>query len=184
MREADINDALRMWEEQGAEGLPRSDIERALRRLPKSGICAVSNDAAELFMLGPTDTLFTVSVDGGTVTVTSRPLDARRLIVELRLAEGHTQWTFRYAGGGETRERWHSISGSVATTGDAGEEHPDDREQFARALAERAGWTQSPREPTASEPPGGSSQEESAPEEPRWRARTDVWGRPLDVRGR
>jgi hypothetical protein len=183
MREADINAALRMWEDQGAEGLPLGDIERALRRLPESGICAVSDDAAELFMLGPTDTLFMVSADGGTVIVRSRPLDTTQLIVELRLADGRSMWTFRYVGSQEARERWQSISGSVAITGDSAEEHPDDREQFARALAERAGWTQGAREPST-EPSARSSPEEPGPSEPRWRARTDVWGRPLDVSGR
>jgi hypothetical protein len=184
MREADINAALRMWEDQGAQGLPLGDIERALRRLPESGICAVSDDAAELFMLGPTDTLFTVSADGGTVTVRSRPLDTTQLIVELRLAEGRSLWTFRYTGSQEARERWQSISGSVATAGESGEDHPDDREQFARALAERAGWGQGARGPSAKEPPAGGPPEDPGPSEPRWRARTDVWGRPLDVSGR
>src|SRR5205807_9001813 len=61
MTEGDISAAVKMWQDQGAVGLPWDDIERAPRRLPGSGICAVSDDAAELFMLTPTDTLFTVS---------------------------------------------------------------------------------------------------------------------------
>ena len=184
MTEGDISAAVKMWQDQGAAGLPWNDIERALRRLPDSGICAVSDDATELFMLAPTDTLFTVSVDGGRATLFSRPLDAARLTVGLQWAENSCRWTFRHTCEPEIRERWQSISGSVAIDEGTGHEHLDDREQFARAVAARAGWTRGTDEPSATESQPASAAEEGGQDEPRWRASTDVWGRPLDVRRR
>jgi hypothetical protein len=176
MNEADVRAAMTMWERHAAIDLPRTDLERALRQLPESGVCAVSDDATALFMLSPTDTLFTASVQDGRVTLTSRPLDADRLAVGWESAEERSRWTFRYVGEPESHEPWQAISGSVVVDDRTGREQPDDREQFARALASRAGWT-----PVQSAPPPS---EESEPDEPRWRARTDVWGQPLDVRRR
>jgi hypothetical protein len=182
MTEGDISAAVAMWKDQGAGDLPWGDIERALRRLPDSGICAVSDDATALFMVARTDTVFTVSVDGGSVMLSSRPLDSGRLTVRLQWAEGSSRWTFGYVGEPDPRERWQHISGSVTIDGGTGRERLDDREQFARAVAERAGWIHGTEEPSAAEPPAEGAQEEPGQDEPRWRARTDVWGRPLDVR--
>jgi hypothetical protein len=181
MTEGDISAAIAMWREQATEDLPWSEIERALRRLPDSGTCAVSDDGTALFMLTPTDTVFTVSVDGGSVALRSRPLDADRLIVGLRWVGDRSAWTFRYTGQPGADERWQDISGSMGLDGDSGRERPDDREQFARAVARRAGWAHGDH---------AASEDEATPEagageaEPRWRASTDVWGRPLDVRRR
>src|SRR5581483_1291826 len=158
------------------------DIERALRLLPDSGICAISDDATSLFMLAPTDALFTVSVNRGKVTVRSRPLDAERLMVDLHWTEDSPRWSFRYIGEGEVREQWQDVSGSVAIGPDGGPEQLDDREQFARALAERAGWMRGARGRVAAESPSEGTPAESGQDEPRWRAQTDVWGRPLDVK--
>jgi hypothetical protein len=182
MTEADVSAAVTMWREQGAAELPWKDIERALRRLPDSGICAVSDDATSFFMLGPTDTLFTVSVVSGELTLSSRPLEADRLIVGLRWSGNTSRWTFGYLGEPQEHERWQEVTGSVAING--GREQLDDREQFARAVAGRAGWSDGPQRPAAAEPPPTSPPEDTRDDEPRWRARTDVWGRPLDVRHR
>ncbi|HKO26479.1 MAG TPA: hypothetical protein VJU80_03410 [Solirubrobacteraceae bacterium] len=183
MNEPDVNAAVTMWREQGAPDLPWKDVERALRRLPEAGICAVSDDASSLFMLGPTNALFTVFVDGEEVTLTSRPLDADRLTVSLRWSGEGSRWSFRYVGEPEASERWQDISGSVAIDG-TGSEQLDDREQFARALAGRAGWASASQEPPAAEPGSASAPEEAGEDVPRWRAQTDIWGRPLDVRRR
>jgi hypothetical protein len=173
MNEADVSAAMAMWERHAATSLPREDVERALRQLPESGVCAVSDDATALFMLSPTDTLFIVSAQCGTVTLTSRPLDADRLVVRLEWDEDGSRWSFRYVGEPAPREPWQAISGSVVVDGSTGREHPDDREQFARVVASRAGW-----KPVAiAQPPS----EQLEQDEPRWRARTDVWGRPLDA---
>jgi hypothetical protein len=177
----DISVAVTMWQDHGAADLPWSDIERALRRLPDSGICAISDDVTELFMLARNDTLFTVSVDRGKVMLRSRPLEAARLTVSLYCDENSSRWTFGYAGDPERPERWQHISGSLKTDGPTGREHLDDREQFARALAGRAGWAHGRRESSAADPSSASSSEEPGKDEPRWRAQTDVWGRPLDV---
>jgi hypothetical protein len=180
MTEADVSAAVTMWRQQ-APDLPWNEVERALRRLPDSGICAVSDDGSSLFMLTTTDTVFTISVDGGKVTLRSRPLDAERLAVSLGWAGDRSEWTFRYTGGQESDERWQDISGSVGIDAETGSERPDDREQFARAVAGRAGWAHGTQKPT-SDP---AAREEAAGEdEPRWRASTDVWGRPLDVKRR
>jgi hypothetical protein len=184
MNEPDVSSAVTMWREQGAADLPWGDIERALRRLPEAGICAVSDDASSLFMLGPADALFTVSVDREEVTLTSRPLEAHRLMVSLRWAGDRSRWTFRYMGEPEADERWQDISGSVATDAGSGREQLDDREQFARALAGRAGWASAPQEPAAAEPASPSAPEDAGEDKPWWRAQTDIWGRPLDVRRR
>jgi hypothetical protein len=133
-------------------------------------------------MLAPTDTVFTVTVDGGEVTLTSRPLQADRLVVTLRWADSTSSWTFSYLGDPRERERWQAISGSVAING--GREQLDDREQFARAVAARAGWGQSVQQRSEVEGAAARPSESSDEDEPRWRARTDVWGRPLDVRRR
>lgn len=183
MNEPDVSAAVTMWREQAAPDLPWKDIERALRRLPEAGICAVSDDASSLFMLGPTNALFTVFVDGEEVTLTSRPLDADRLAVSLRWAGDRSRWSFRYVGEPEAGERWQDITGSVAVDAGTGSEQLDDREQFARALAGRAGWASASQERPAAEP-GASEPEEAGEDVPRWRAQTDIWGRPLDVRRR
>jgi hypothetical protein len=182
MTEADVGAAITMWREQGAADLPWKEIERALRRLPDSGICAVSNDGTALFMLAPTDTIFSVSADGGEVTLRSRPLHADRLEVSLRWVGDGSAWTFRYAGQSQGEERWQDIAGSLAVEGESGRERPDDREQFARAVAERAGWGYRAHRPPGTEAPSAPLGDEGQEDEPRWRARTDVWGRPLDVK--
>jgi hypothetical protein len=176
VNENDVSAAVTMWRGHGAAELPWSDIERALRQLPESGICAVSDDAAALLMLSPADTLFTVSADDGNVRVTSRPLAADRLTVSLEWADGGSRWTFRHTGDPDSGEPWQAISGSVAIDPGTCHEYPDDREQFARALADRAGWTLAARQASARGPQGVEE------DEPRWRERTDLWGRPLDVR--
>jgi hypothetical protein len=184
MTEADIGAALAMWREQAAADLPWDEIERALRRLPDAGICAVSDDGSALFMLTPTDTVFAVSVDGGNLTLTSRPLHADRLIVSLRSVGDRSGWTFRHTGEPEGEERWQNMSGTVAVDAETGRESPDDREQFARAVAARAGWAHGADERSEVEATAGTPVEETGKDEPRWRARTDVWGKPLDVRHR
>lgn len=184
MNETDVSAAMTMWRDQGASDLPWTEIERALRRLPEAGICAVSDDADCLFMLGPTDALFTVSVDGAEVTLRSRPLEPHRLVVSLRWEGDRSRWAFRYTGEPEAAERWQDICGAVAVEADSGRERPDDREQFARALAGRAGWTHRAPQSVASEPASASGPGEAGEDEPWWRARTDIWGRPLDVRHR
>jgi hypothetical protein len=184
MTEDDISAAVTMWQEHGAADLPWNDIERALRRLPDSGICAVSDDATELFMLARNDTLFTVSIDRGKVALRSRPLEAARLTVSMCCEENSSRWTFGYAGEPESREPWQHISGSLKVDGQTGREDLDDREQFARALAGRAGWAQVIHERSAADPASPSTPEGSGKDEPRWREQTDVWGRPLDVGSR
>jgi hypothetical protein len=182
MTEADVSTAVAMWREQAGEELPWGEIERALRRLPDSGMCAVSDDGSALFMLPPADTLFTVSVDGGEVTLHSHPLDTDRLNVSLRWTGNASHWSFRYSGEPQARERWQDMSGSVAING--GREQLDDREQFARAVAGRAGWAHGARRPSEVEAASAAPEQEAGESEPRWRQSTDVWGRPLDVRRR
>jgi hypothetical protein len=184
MTEGDISAALAMWREQGAADLPWSEIERALRRLPDAGMCAVSDDGTALFMLTRTDTVFTVSLDAGNVALRSRPLDADRLTVSLRWVGDSSAWTFRYTGQLEGDERWQDISGSVAVDGDSGRERPDDREQFARAVAGRAGWAHGTDMPSEVQAASSTPAEEAGENEPRWRQSVDVWGRPLDVKRR
>lgn len=182
MTEGDIGAAKAMWREQGgAPDLPWDQIERALRRLPDAGICAVSDDGTALFMLTPTDTVFTVSVEDGKVRLTSRRLEADRLAVSLEWDENSSRWSFSYTGEPGRSERWQRISGSVTTDAQDGREEPDDREQFARALAARAGWAHGIHRPSETEAGSAPAGEKAAGDEPRWRARTDVWGRPLDV---
>jgi hypothetical protein len=123
-----------------------------------------------------------VAVDGGELTLSSRPLDADRLVVSLRWSGDTSSWRFAYLGETREREGWQDITGSVALNG--GREQLDDREQFARALAARAGWSDGPKLPSATEPAPTGPPAEAGEKEPRWRARTDVWGRPLDVQGR
>jgi hypothetical protein len=180
MTESDVSTAMTMWRDQAAGELPWGEIERALRRLPDAGICAVSHDGSALFMLAATDTLFTVAVHGDDVTLHSRPLDSDRLVVRLRSSANDSHWSFDYLGEPQERERWQDISGSVATNG--GREQIDDREQFARAVAARAGWAHGPEGPSGAEAAAAPSAEQAGEDVLRWRARTDVWGRPLDVR--
>jgi hypothetical protein len=189
MTEAEINAAVGMWAREAASiELPWNDIERALGQLPEPEACAVSDDRTALLVLGCTGTLFTVATNGGKVTVSSRPLTAERLSISLHWEETaatmRTHWVFRYLGEPDAGESWQKVSGSVSTDQDTGREQPDDRERFARLIASRAGWTGSAERPAeqarAEEPSGGDTETGLS----RWRARTDVWGRPLDPRRR
>jgi hypothetical protein len=182
MTEADVSAITEMWaraSQAAAVELPWSEIEVALGLLPKPEASAVSDDPATLLLLGPTDVLFVISVEGGRVRVTSRPLDAPRLSVSLEWSEPApgtraTRWAFAY---GDMRERWQTISGSVVVDRATGGEDLDERELFARILASRAGWPSYARpsaEAAAGEQPPGTDRPE-----PRWRAMTDIWGRPL-----
>jgi hypothetical protein len=191
MTDAEISAVGEAWgREARAAGinLPWDDIERALRELPAPEAWAVGDDATALFVLGPAGTLFTVAAGGANVTVTSRPLIAERLIVSLQLGARDTlqtratRWEFRYADGSDAREPWQTISGSVSTDRDTGQEHLDERERFARVLAARAGWPGPERTGTEEPSAGQRSPAEGQREEKWWRARTDIWGRPLEGR--
>lgn len=196
MTDADIASVAAMWEREAREAsidLPWNDIDRALRQLPASGTCAVSDDATALFLLSPTDTLFTVSATGGTVVVTSRPLNADQMCVTLDWAETSqsdleerwsTHWTFGHIGAPASREHWQEITGSVSVNRASGREQVDDREHFARTIAKRAGWTGyvqgAAKEETVAQQPSTRPGDKPERAEPRWRARTDVWGQPID----
>lgn len=186
MDDGNINAIAQLWMREGraaASNLPWDAVETALRQLPKPAACAVSEDAMALFVLGQTDTLFTVSTDGPKVKVNSRPLNGERLSVDVEMSGATsgtrvTHWTFRYDRELESREPWQTVSGSVSVDADTGRETIDEREHFARALASRAGWSD-----YADGGAQGRQEERAADEvkEPksRWRAMTDVWGRPL-----
>ena len=185
MTEADVSAVTEMWARVGGAAqidLPWSDIETALGLLPKPEAGAVSDDASTLFLLGPADVLFTVTVDGGKVSVTSTPLNSSRLSVSVEWSEPApgtraTRWSFAYDDE-PTREPWQTISGSVSTDRASGREQVDEREFFARVLASRAGWP-SYAQPAEEAPREEPSVAEAQPE-PRHRRLTDVWGRPLD----
>ena len=185
MTEADVSAAMEMWAREGSEAaveLPWTEIETALTLLPKPEACAVSDDATMLFLLGPADVLFTVFARDGKVSVTSRPLNNAMLGVSLEWSEPapgtrSTRWTFDYDGE-PAAEPWRTVSGSVSVDRATGREDLDEREFFARMLASRAGWP-GYAQPAALE---GAVEDSSAADEqsePRWRAMTDVWGKPL-----
>lgn len=191
MTDDEISAAAELWVRDGAIDVPRDEIEWALRQLPTPAACALSDDATALLVLGMTDTLFMVFADAEGVRLTSRPLAAERLIVGLQwgrrtalsdtLESRATQWSFRQEGEGEPQEPWQRMSGSVSIDRDTGREHLDARERFARALAMRAGWSgQAPR--VIDEEPPAAATDDAEQGESRWRAMTDVWGRPLGTR--
>lgn len=176
---------MEMWAHAGSEAaveLPWSEIETALALLPKPEACAVGDDATMLFLLGPADVLFTVLVRDGKVSVTSRPLNSASLGVDLEWSEPQpgtrsTRWTFGYDAGAAP-EPWQTVSGSVSVDRATGREDLDEREFFARMLASRAGWPGYAQPATEDAAVEESSASDEQPE-PRWRAMTDVWGKPL-----
>jgi hypothetical protein len=118
--------------------------------LPDVGIWAISEDSSALFALLADEVVFTVGFrDGGTVSVRSRPLDSKRLLVTHTWEESKpieaggtawsTRWVFSYRGEREGHDAWQHIIGSVVLDRGRGE-HLDDREKFARAIASTAGW--------------------------------------------
>jgi hypothetical protein len=184
MTEADVSAVTEMWARvEGAADidLPWRDIETALGLLPKPAARAVSDDANTLFLLGPADVIFTVTVDGGKVSVTSSPLNSAKLSVRLEWSEPTpgtrtTRWSFAYEHEPPS-EPWQTVSGSVSLDRGSGREQVDEPEFFARVLASRAGWpsyAQPAEEVPREEPPAPEAQPE-----PRRRRLTDVWGRPL-----
>jgi hypothetical protein len=190
MTEDDVSAVTDMWarESRAAElELPWSEIESALRLLPKSDACAVSQDAATLLLLGPTDVVFTISAEGGKARVVSRPLNGERLRVSLEWSEPApgtrtTRWDFSYEGEPGQREPWQTVSGSVSVDRGTGREDVDERELFARMLASRAGWPSYAQPVARDEPVEERAAPTAEPAEPRHKRLTDVWGRPLDTR--
>jgi len=142
--------------------LPDGDAElrRALSLLPDVDASAVAEGVPWVFAISPNGTMFTVRVSkGGSVSVESRPLDADKLIVSMAskvVCQTKTQitrevsWTFRYVAEVKvpSRGKWQKITGRVYIDAQRGDERPDPREEFARAIAKRAGW------PVAGDGPG------------------------------
>jgi hypothetical protein len=153
MNDEELADITRSWDDAARDAgrsLPPEARDRALRLLPQARAWCLSDDAGALFVLGPKDVVFTAAVgDDGTVTVRSRHLDAEQILVHLHLGEPtatendgltwETRWVFAYRREREARELWQHIRGLVARDHKHGE-HLDPREQFARAVASKAGW--------------------------------------------
>jgi hypothetical protein len=96
------------------------------------------------------EVVFTVGLRGdGTVSVRSRPLDRKRLLVSLTWENPRsidagatawsTRWVFAYRAEREARDAWQHIIGSVVLDRGRGE-RLDEREKFPRAIASTAGW--------------------------------------------
>lgn len=99
---------------------------QALSSLPDVRIWAVSEDSSALFALLADEVVFTVgSRDDGNVSVRSKPLDSKRLLVSLKWEESKsieaggmawsTRWVFSYRGEREGRDAWQHIIGSVVS---------------------------------------------------------------------
>lgn len=190
MSGADVSAVAQVWVREarvaGIE-LPWDDLELALRQLPRPAAFAVDDGATALFALGQSDTLFTLSAKDGRVSLTSRPLNGDRLMVSLEWSEAKlgtraTRWTFVYDDQRGPTEPWQIVSGSVSIDADTGHENIDEHEHFARMLATRAGWAEYPAAPLVPQPAPEAQEAEAA--QPRWRAMTDVWGKPLPQRRR
>jgi hypothetical protein len=153
IEEAEVLNILRAWEAANAGAGQRFDWDSARRisqLLPGSGVWAISEDARALFALVDRQVLFLVALsDKGAPSITRRPLRGDRIIVTVEIGapistlDGtvrETDWTFRYIDSDSPAEQWQHLTGSVIVDR-LGHERTDQREAFARSLAEQAGWT-------------------------------------------
>jgi hypothetical protein len=153
MNDEELAQITRCWDaaaRDGGRNLPAGALDRALRLLPVARAWCCSDDGGALFVLGPGEIVFTAAVgEDGTVSVRSRPLQGEQLLVRLEWDEPEgtetgelkweTRWAFLYKDEREAHELWQHIRGSVARDHRRGE-HLDQSEQFARAIATKAGW--------------------------------------------
>lgn len=153
MRDEDITGVAGLWGAAARDAdrnFPHELVVRALSSLPDLRIWAVSEDSSALYALLADEVVFTVGLrDDGNVSVRSKPLDSKRLLVSLTWEEStsseaggtawSTRWLFSYRGEREGRDAWQHIIGSVVLDPDRGE-RLDEREKFARAIASTAGW--------------------------------------------
>lgn len=153
VRDEDITSVADSWGAEASDvgrDFPHDRVVRALSLLPDVGIWAISEDSSALFALLADEVVFTVGLrDDGTVSVRSRPLDSKRLLVyhtsepskpiEAGGTAWSTRWIFQYRAERDARDAWQHITGTVVPDGVRGE-HLDQREKFARAIASRAGW--------------------------------------------
>jgi hypothetical protein len=145
----DLETALeyaRAWQEEATTGMDLDSAVRALMRLPEPEAWAISGDVLNLFFSLCNRVVFTVFLNPHGGSVTKRyAFDPARVSIELlhdapmRTTDGlewETHWAFRYPN--ETLERgpWQDLRGKVKSGG----HDPDQREEFARALAAVAGW--------------------------------------------
>jgi hypothetical protein len=141
-----------LFKEHGAAVSDDDELWRALRLLPDIAEWAIAESVPAVFALSPEGTLFIVRTsEGGTVSVQSRPLDEKKLVVgmlsrKVRATDTEivreASWTFRYVTEveGALRDEWQDIAGTVYLGQDGDERRRDQRETFARAIASRAGW--------------------------------------------
>jgi hypothetical protein len=154
MRDEDITGVAGFWGAAACDAgrnFPHERVVLALSSLPDVRIWAVSEDSSSaLFALLADEVVFTVGLrDDGNVSVRSKPLDSKRLLVSLTWEESKsieaggtawsTRWVFSYRGEREGRDPWQHIVGSVVLDRGRGE-RLDEREKFARAIASTAGW--------------------------------------------
>lgn len=126
-----------------------TEMGRALKMTPEGSSWTVAE--AEIAIYAHREgQLFVAAMTPGEprVTLSSRVLDPDKLSVQLDWEEGRpnedvtlivrtTRWTFRHPG--IERETWQRIDGRISLD-HQGREHLDQRERFARALAQFAGW--------------------------------------------
>ena len=152
MNAASISEVLSAWEaiaRSVGRDLPADVVERGLAFLPDSPEWAISEDASALYALTNDDVVFTLGLSSDSEwRLGSRPLYADRLLVRLSWSQPEltetggltwkTTWMFDYR---EERghDEWQRLRGSVVRDAN-GTERVDAREQFARAIATRAGW--------------------------------------------
>ena len=91
MNDEELAQITRSWVAAARDvgrNLPPEALDRALRLLPQARAWCLSDDAGALFVLGPTEVVFTTVVrDDGTVSVRSRPFDAEQILVRLEWGE-------------------------------------------------------------------------------------------------
>ena len=128
-RDEDITGVAGFWGAAARDAgrkFPNERMVQALSSLPDVRIWAVSEDSSALFALLADEVVFTVgSRDDGNVSVRSKPLDSKRLLVSLKWEESKsieaggmawsTRWVFSYRGEREGRDAWQHIIGSVVS---------------------------------------------------------------------
>jgi hypothetical protein len=135
-------------EQRGGRELEAA-LARAIRTLPGGCTWAVVEDEPALIALAG-HTVFRIepASEEARVRLTSRPLEAERLTVELEWGRisrtplqdtiQETSWTFGHVHSGVSAP-WLQIAGTIEIA--RGQpERPDRRELLARALADKAGW--------------------------------------------
>lgn len=197
---AQIVDELRRKHPESTGAADLSDFELTLSLLPQGVVWRVADLTPSVCALAPGDALFTITLGEApepelprAATLSSRRVETEELLAELEWGDylrltgnerwRRTHWTFRFPGqDSDQLEQWQRITGQVRTS--PAPQEVDRDEWFARGLLARIRRPAGDGGESAGVDRGPLEQAPAEPSPSRGERVTDIWGNPLDKRGR